>query len=71
MPRKHYTNKPTVGSFGVECSACTGRELQCFPGGFRLTYDNSRQRGKTAVNKTEGNEKPVKQENNVNSKCYS
>ena len=66
-----YANKPTVGNLGVECLACTGRELQCFPGWFRLTKDNGRQRGKTGVNNTEGNEKPVKQKNEVNSECNS
>ena len=71
MPHKRDANKTTVGSFGLECLACTGRELQCFPRRFRLTLDNSRQSGKTVVNKTEGNERPVKQENKVNSECNS
>ena len=71
MPHKRDANKPTVGSFGLEYLACTGRELQCFPRRFRLTLDNSRQSGKTVVNKTEGNERPVKQENKVNSECNS
>ena len=71
MPHKRDANKPTVGSFGLECLACTGRELQCFPRRFRLTLDNSRQSGKTVVNKTEGNERPVKQQNKVNSECNS
>ena len=72
MPHmKRDANKPTVGNFGLECLAWTGRELQCFPGRFRLTLYNSRQRGKTGVNKNEGNEKPVKQENKVNSECNS
>ena len=54
MPHmKRDANKPTVGNFGLECLAWTGRELQCFPGRFRLTLDNSRQRGKTGVNKTD------------------
>ena len=61
MPHKRVANKQTVGNFGVECLACTGRELQCFRGPFTLTEDNSPQRGKTGMNKTEGNEKPVKQ----------
>ena len=68
---KRDANKPTVGNFGQECLAWTGRELRCFPRRFRLTSDNSRQRGKTGVNKTEGNERPVKQENKVNSECNS
>ena len=29
--------QPTVGNFDVECLACTGRELQCFPGRFKVT----------------------------------
>ena len=41
------------------------------PGTVRLTQDNSRQRCKTGVNKTEGNEKPGKQEKKVNSYCNS
>ena len=41
------------------------------PGTVRLTKDNSRQRCKTGVNKTEGNEKPGKQEKKVNSECNS
>ena len=67
MPHKRDHNKPAIGNNGVECLACTGKELQCLPGRFRLTKDNSRQRGKTDVNRTEGNEKPVNQENKVNS----
>ena len=42
-----------------------------FPGTVRLTQDNSRQRCKTGVNKTEGNEKPGKQEKKVNRECNS
>ena len=32
MPHKRVANKQTVGNFGIECLACTGRELQCFQG---------------------------------------
>ena len=71
MPHKRDHNKPAIGNFGVECLACTGRELQYFPRRFRLTLDNNRQSGKTVVNKTEGNERPVKQENKVNSENNS
>jgi len=53
VPHKRDANKPTVGNFGLECLAWTGKELQSFPGQSRLTLDNSRQRGKTGVNKTE------------------
>ena len=45
--------------------------ITMLPGTVRLTQDNSRQRCKTGVNKTEGNEKPGKQENKVNSGCNS
>ena len=41
------------------------------PGPARLTQNNSRQRCRTGVNKTEDNEKPGKQENKVNSECNS
>ena len=41
------------------------------PGTVRLTQDHSRQRWKTGVNKTEGNEKPGKKEKKVNSECSS
>ena len=41
------------------------------PGTVKLTQDNSRQRCKTGVNKTEANEKPGKQEKKVNSECNS
>ena len=27
MPHKPDANKPTIGNFGEECLACTGREL--------------------------------------------
>ena len=37
MSHKRDANNPTVGNFDVECLACTGRELQCFPGRFKLT----------------------------------
>ena len=45
--------------------------ITMLPGTVRLTQDNSRQRCKTGVNKTEGNEKPGKQEKKVNSECNS
>ena len=45
--------------------------ITLLPGKIRLTQDNSRQRCKTGVNKTEGNEKPGKQEKKVNSYCNS
>ena len=45
--------------------------ITMLPGTVRLTQDNSRQRCKTGVNKTEGNEKPGKQEKKVNLECNS
>ena len=45
--------------------------IAMLPGTVKLTQDNSRQRCKTGVNKTEANEKPGKQEKKVNSECNS
>ena len=59
MPHNRDHNKPTIGNFGVECLACTGKN-----------YNASRD-GSGWHNRTEGNEKPVNQENKVNSECNS
>ena len=37
IPHKRFRNKPAISNFGLECLACTGKELECFPGRFRLT----------------------------------
>ena len=36
MPHKRDANKPTIGTFGGRVLSLPRRELQCFPGRFRL-----------------------------------